>query len=62
MKIVQVPVEGSLSFNVGGKEVIRFDPDGKVTVRGEPAGYAKDILDGLREFLRLAKVSDGWAP
>lgn len=42
----------SISFTIGTDEVIRFDPDGKVYVRGELVDDNHKVYEAMIDFLR----------
>lgn len=47
---------GALVFEVGGKEVLRFNPDGSVFVNGKLNSVDDDIYDAVRAYLNLPPV------
>jgi hypothetical protein len=50
---------GNLSFNVGTKTVLKFQPDGKVFVRGEQVDDNKVIYAQLCEWLGMVRNEAG---
>jgi hypothetical protein len=47
---------GALIFEVAGKEVLRFNPDGSVFVNGQLNSVDDDIYDAVRAYLKLPPV------
>ncbi len=47
---------GALIFEVNGKEVLRFNPDGSVFVNGTLNSVDDDIYDAVRAYLKLPPV------
>lgn len=41
----------SISFNADTDEVLRFDPDGNIYVRGELVDSNKEVYDAMVSFL-----------
>lgn len=49
---------GSLIFDVGGREVLRFNPDGSTFVHGQLTDIRHDIYDAMREYLGLPSIDE----
>ncbi len=49
---------GALIFEVNGKEVLRFNPDGSVFVNGTLNSVDDDIYDAVRAYLKLPPVEE----
>ena len=51
------PIDGSFRFKLAdGTEVMRIDPDGAFTVRGERTTYPADIHGAMSQFLEQCGV------
>ena len=44
--------ENKIYFHCGDKEIIRLEPNGDIYVRGELVENDKDVVEGMRDFLR----------
>lgn len=52
--------DGRIIFRLAnGQEVLRFDPDGSVYVRGKSAGTDQDVYESFREWLATARAELG---
>lgn len=43
---------GEITFHVSGIEIMRFSPKGDIYVHGKLVENDKEVVEGLREFLR----------
>lgn len=50
-----INLTNNLIFVCGGTEMIRFEPNGDIFIKGNLAGNDTEILDAMREFLGLNK-------
>lgn len=57
--VISTEAAGSLMFNVGGESVLKFQPDGKVFVRGEEVDDNKVIYAQLCEWLGMVRKEAG---
>ncbi|MEK0220880.1 MULTISPECIES: hypothetical protein [Bacillus] len=48
-------VSESINFNVGGQEIISLKGNGDIYVKGELVENNKEVVDGLKEFLKVSK-------
>ena len=46
---------GAIIFNPGEKEIIRLENNGDIFVKGKLVENDKEVVDGLREFLKVQK-------
>ncbi|MBK5474328.1 hypothetical protein JFU54_28505 [Bacillus sp. TH19] len=53
------PSHGDIIFNAGGKEIITLKSNGDIFVKGELVENNKEVVDGLKEFLKVAKEDKG---
>ena len=56
VKIVKLsePIKPSniMYFHCGNKEMIRLEPNGDIYIKGNLVENDKDVVEGLRDFLR----------
>ncbi|MEJ9124556.1 hypothetical protein P4I92_12655 [Bacillus cereus] len=45
----------SIIFNDGGKEIISLKSNGDIYVKGKLVENDKEVVDGMREFLKLSR-------
>ncbi|MEC2869941.1 hypothetical protein ACIQHV_11100 [Bacillus bombysepticus] len=45
----------SIIFNAGGKEIISLRSNGDIYVKGNLIKNDKEVVDGMREFLKLSR-------
>ncbi len=48
-------VNESINFNVGGQDIISLKGNGDIYVKGELVENNQEVVDGLKEFLKLAR-------
>lgn len=48
-------VNRSINFNVGGQEIISLKGNGDIYVKGELVENNQEVVEGLKEFLKLAR-------
>jgi hypothetical protein len=47
---------GSIEFIVGGAVTMRFEPDGRVIVRGEEVAKNSDVFERFKEWLNIVEA------
>lgn len=48
-------VNESINFNVGGQDIISLKSNGDIYVKGELVENNQEVVDGLKEFLKLSR-------
>ncbi|MCU5297037.1 hypothetical protein [Bacillus paranthracis] len=48
-------VNESINFNVGGKDIVSLKSNGDIYVKGELVENNQEVVNGLKEFLKLAR-------
>lgn len=48
-------VNQSINFDVGGQTIISLKGNGDIYVKGELVENNQEVVDGLKEFLKLAR-------
>lgn len=46
-------VNNDITFNVADQEIVKLSSDGKIYVKGKLIERDKELVDGMREFLKL---------
>ncbi|WOA61061.1 hypothetical protein [Bacillus mycoides] len=54
-KLARDTSQDSINFMVGGQEIVSLKSNGDIHVKGELVENDKEVVDGMRELLKLSK-------
>ncbi|MED2752676.1 hypothetical protein P4278_10145 [Bacillus thuringiensis] len=54
-KLVRDTTHDSIVFKIGEQEIVSLKSNGDIFVKGNLIENDKEVVDGLREFLRLSR-------
>ncbi|MGX5627348.1 hypothetical protein [Bacillus cereus] len=57
-KLKSPGINDSITFPVGGRDILVLKGNGDIYVKGKLVENDKEVVDGLREFLKLTKTNE----